>query len=166
MSGWFCDCERPLAASSNATQAISILTAVLASARNAGFIEYQTEAQLAIGEVTFKSTHSSAARTKLENLAAEADAKGFHRLADRGQSRGEKLAPHLRDQLFWSQILCRLRASGQFNRQERVSETACKRFEDYQYRARILFSGKRWIIQCHRRRRTGVNISEAYGKHS
>jgi hypothetical protein len=57
------------------------LEAVLREATQAGFVSYQFEARLALGEMGKKSGHMVTARANLASLEKEARAKGFGLIA-------------------------------------------------------------------------------------
>jgi tetratricopeptide (TPR) repeat protein len=61
--------------------AIKSLEATLAEATKYGFVPYQFEARLALGEIEMKSGKTSAGRNRLEALEREAQQKGFGLIA-------------------------------------------------------------------------------------
>lgn len=63
------------------TQAVRSLKATLAEATKLGFVGYQLEARLALGEIEMKSGSLAAGRARLEALEKEVTAKGFGLIA-------------------------------------------------------------------------------------
>ncbi len=70
-------------ASGNATEANRILTNALGEASKSGFLNYQFEARLLLGENEMKSGKTQAGRSHLLVLQKEASAKGFKLLAQK-----------------------------------------------------------------------------------
>ncbi len=61
--------------------ATETLEATLAEAAKHGYIGYQFEARLALGQIEMKSGHRAAGRTHLGALEKDAQAKGFGLIA-------------------------------------------------------------------------------------
>ena len=64
-------------ASGNPTAAISVLNEVLSESKRVGFLRYEFEARLALGEVAFKLGRSAQARSDLRTLQVDATNKEF-----------------------------------------------------------------------------------------
>jgi eukaryotic-like serine/threonine-protein kinase len=71
------------AATGNLSKAKSTLGTALATATKSGYLEYELEARLAIGEMVWKSSRAPEARLQLDNLEREAKGKGFDLIARR-----------------------------------------------------------------------------------
>jgi tetratricopeptide (TPR) repeat protein len=68
---------RVRAATGGTAEAVKSLQATLAEATKYGFLGYQLEARLALGEIEIKSGQAAAGRARLEALGKDANAKGF-----------------------------------------------------------------------------------------
>lgn len=68
-------------ASGTPTEAVTVLNRVLSQARGTGFLQYEFEARLALGEANLKSGRSTQAKADLNKLQVEATQKGFVRIA-------------------------------------------------------------------------------------
>jgi len=76
---------RVLAASGSASAAISSLESMLAEAKKYGYLSYQYEARLSIGEIEIKTGKSALANAGLASLEKDAQASGFVRIAVRAK---------------------------------------------------------------------------------
>jgi hypothetical protein len=74
---------RTRAALGDSAGAEMILKSALDEATNFGFVTYQFEARLAIGEVEMKSGRTAAGRARLAALGKDATAKGFTLIAQK-----------------------------------------------------------------------------------
>ena len=75
--------SRIRAALGKPAEARTALEATLAEAKENGFVRYQLEARLALGEIELKSANPTVGRTGLTALEKDADAKGFYLIARR-----------------------------------------------------------------------------------
>jgi hypothetical protein len=62
-------------------EALQSLEAALAEATNAGFLPFQLEARLALGEIELASGKAEQGRTRLQALEREASARGYALIA-------------------------------------------------------------------------------------
>jgi eukaryotic-like serine/threonine-protein kinase len=75
------DRARVRAAQANAPEAIAELKPIMAEATKYGYLGYEFEARLALGEIEMKSGHATEGRAHLASLAKEAQAKDFALIA-------------------------------------------------------------------------------------
>jgi hypothetical protein len=68
---------RALAAAGKGAEAVQRLDAVLAEARKHGYLIYEYQARLALGEAEMKSGKTTAGRTRLAALDQDATKTGF-----------------------------------------------------------------------------------------
>ncbi len=73
--------SRIRAALGKSVEARTALEAMLAEAKESGFVRYQLEARLALGEIELKSPDPIVGRTGLTALEKDADARGFYLIA-------------------------------------------------------------------------------------
>ena len=74
---------RVLAASGKSEEAIKNLNTMLAETRKFGFVSYELESKLALGEIEIGAGKAAAGKARLEVLEKEASAKGFHLIAQK-----------------------------------------------------------------------------------
>lgn len=61
--------------------ALHSLPAIQAEARNAGLVQSEFEARLALGEIQMRAGHTDSGRSTLQSLARDAKSRGFPLIA-------------------------------------------------------------------------------------
>ncbi|MGH9454816.1 MAG: hypothetical protein ACRD2O_12690, partial [Terriglobia bacterium] len=74
---------RVLAASGRPGSACQNLQRTLSDAKRLGYLGYDLETHLALGEIKLKFLHSNSGRTELQAAARDATDHGFNRIANR-----------------------------------------------------------------------------------
>jgi hypothetical protein len=72
-----------MAATGKSAEAIKLLNAVMGEARKLGYVSYELESTLVMGEIEINSGKAAAGKTRLEALEKEATAKGFRLVAQK-----------------------------------------------------------------------------------
>jgi eukaryotic-like serine/threonine-protein kinase len=78
------------AAAGKSGDAVRALQETIVNAKKSGYVGYQLEAQLALGEIEIKSDSTTAGRSLLGEIRQEANTKGFHLIADKASRAASK----------------------------------------------------------------------------
>jgi hypothetical protein len=78
---------------SDRLEAANNLEAVLEQAKKTGFLGYELEAGLALGEIETQSGNVARARTRLEALERQAAARGFGLIARKAATARNEMSP-------------------------------------------------------------------------